>query len=122
MLENIVSLAVRIAEPGQGLGHGVVDNLDDTAAHQPLVFYQCNVRFYPGCVAVHHEGDCTCRGYDRDLSVLVAETFTERQCIIPGLDSCLPKVRRNGLFADLVRMCSVHVDNTQEGFLVRAVA
>src|SRR5438477_13022267 len=99
-----------------------VYDLDDAAAHEPLVLDQVNVWLDPGGVAVHHERDRPRRGDHGYLRVLEAEPLPKRQGLIPGPYRCINEILRNILARNLASVGSMHSDNVEEGLLVARVA
>src|SRR5918996_2610301 len=59
VFDNRLALLTIIAEAFECPWNGGVDDLEQPAANQPLVFDQRNVRFDPSGVAVHQEGNGT---------------------------------------------------------------
>ena len=74
----------RISEVHQRLRNGVVDDLDDAAADQLLVFHQRQIGLDAGGVAIHHEADGAGGSEHGDLRILVAVLFAEGQRRVPG--------------------------------------
>src|SRR5213596_2554440 len=56
---------------------GLIDNFEHAAARKQLVFYQRDVRFNPGRVAVYQETDRARRGEHGDLRVAITVTLSE---------------------------------------------
>jgi hypothetical protein len=46
-----------VAQATQRFGHGLVDDLEQAAADQLLVFHKRDVRLDARCVTVHHKGN-----------------------------------------------------------------
>src|SRR5437868_7848741 len=81
---DFAALFRRVAELHQCLRHSVVDNLDEPAANELLVFHQCEVRLDARGVAIHHEADGA-RGSEHGyLRILETEFFTVMQRGVPG--------------------------------------
>ena len=80
-----VDLVGRVAELEEGLGDGVVDDLDHAAADQLLVLDQGQIGLNAGGVAVHHEADGAGGRQDRGLRVAIAVSFAVNQGHIPGI-------------------------------------
>ena len=55
--DDLLHLLGRVAQLDQRGGHGIVDDLDDAAAHQLLVLDQREIGLDAGGVAIHHEAD-----------------------------------------------------------------
>ena len=85
VLDDVLDLLDVVAQPLERPRHGVVDDLQQAAADQFLVFDQRDVGLDAGGVAVHHEGDGAGGRQDRDLRIFYAEFFGFRAGLIPGL-------------------------------------
>ena len=55
----------------------LIDNLEHSAAREQLVFYERNVRFDSGGVAIHQETDCARRREHGDLRVTKSVALTD---------------------------------------------
>ena len=85
MGDDHLHLLGRIAQLDQRLRHGVVDDLDDPAAHQLLVFHQRQVGLDAGGVAIHHEADGAGRRDHRSLRVAEADALAQGIGIVPAI-------------------------------------
>src|SRR5438874_6437437 len=73
----------RVAELGQSLWNGVVDNLDESAADELLVLDERKIGLDTGGVAIHHETDGSGVSENRDLGILETVLFAEGQSFVP---------------------------------------
>src|ERR1700692_2669628 len=74
----------RIAQLHQRCGNRVVNNLDDAAPNELLVFYEREIGLDAGRVAIHHEADGAGGSEYGDLRILEAEFFAESESVVPG--------------------------------------
>src|SRR5437868_11997222 len=75
--DDLFGLLRCVAELDESLRDGVVDNFDDAATDQLLVFHKCEIGFDAGCVAVHHETDRSGGCEDGGLGIAEASLSTE---------------------------------------------
>src|SRR6267143_6768 len=120
--QNLVGLGERVSQSPQGFWNCTVCDLDDSAADQPLVLDECDVRLDAGCVAVHHGRDRSRRRDHGYLRVLETEPLAERQSLIPRAYRGVNQILRNIITRNLPGVGSVHSDDVEEGFLVARVA
>ena len=113
VVDDVADLAGGVAQPLQGHGHGVVDDLDHAPAHQPLVLHQGQVGLDAGGVAVHHEGDGARGGDDRSLGVAVAVLLALGQGAVPGVLGGGQQRRGNVPRVDAAEGVAVHGDDAQ---------
>src|SRR5579875_873820 len=85
MRHNPLGLFGRIAELDERLWNRVVDDLDDAAAYQFLVFHQREVRLHTCRVAIHHETDSACGGQHRGLSIAITGALPKLVRMTPAL-------------------------------------
>ena len=83
--DDLLDLGLVIAQGAERLGHGLVDDLEVAAAGQLLEFYQREVGFDAGGIAVHDEADCAGGRDDRRLGIAIAMRFAQRDREVPGL-------------------------------------
>ena len=122
IIQNLICLTCGVSESLQGFWNCAVYDLDDSAAHEPLVLDQGNVWLNARRVAVHHEGDRPRRRDHGYLGVLEAEPLPKRQGLVPGPYCCINQILRNILARNLASVGSMHPDNVEEWFLVARVA
>ena len=114
--------AGRVAQLDERLRHGVVDDLDDAAAHQLLVLDQRQVGLDAGGVAIHHEADGAGGRDHRHLRVAVAVAAAGFVGVVPALLRALVERRGNVVAVDAAHRVAMHADHFQERLLVRRVA
>src|SRR5262249_35510380 len=73
--DDFAGLLGSVAELHEGLRNGVVDNLDDTAADELCVLYECEVGLDACSVAIHHETDGAGGSEHGDLRILETKLF-----------------------------------------------
>src|SRR4029077_10433156 len=122
ILENLASLGLGIAELGEGFRNSIVDYLDYSASHEPLVFDQGNVRFDAGGVAVHHERDRSSGCDDGYLGVLESKSLSQGESVIPRLEGGFQQLLGDSLRRNLVSMRPVHVDHVEEWLLIDSIS
>ena len=93
---DLRDLGLAVAERAQGLGHGLVDDLEVAAAGQLLELHQREVGLDAGGVAVHHQADGAGRRDHGRLRVAVAVLLAERDGLVPGALGRLDQRRRPG--------------------------
>ena len=92
--DDVVDLAVGVAEPMQGAGHRLVDDLEVAAAGELLELDQREVGLDAGRVAVHDQADRAGRGDHGDLGVAVAVLLAELQGLVPSAAGRVEQVAR----------------------------
>ena len=122
VVNDVADLIGLVTQALQGHGDGVVDDLDDAAAHQPLVFHQGEVGLDAGGVAVHHESDGAGGSNDGGLGVAVAELLARGQRLVPGV---LGRGQQRGgdvLGVDAAQGVAVQGDDVQHSVPVLRIA
>ena len=85
VLDDRFDRLLGVAQLAQRPRHGVVDNLQRTAADHLLELHERQVRLDPGGVTVHHQADSSGRCEHRGLRVAVAVLLPQRQHVGPDL-------------------------------------
>src|SRR2546428_2901056 len=109
--QSLPRLASRVSEFLQAVRDRAVHYLDDSAAHEPRVLDQGNIRLNPGRVAVHHERNRPRRRDHGYLCVLEAEPLTQRESLVPRPYRSINQILRNILARNLARVRSMHSDD-----------
>ena len=120
--DDLLHLLGRVAQLDERLRHGVVDDLDDAAAHQFLVLHQRQVGLDAGGVAIHHEADGAGGRDHGHLRVAVAVAAAGFVGLVPALLRALVERRGNVVAVDAAHRVAVHADHFQERLLVGRVA
>src|SRR5438046_9882392 len=97
IIQNLICLTCGVSESLQGFWNCGVYDLDDSAAHEPLVLDQGNVWLNARRVAVHHEGDRLRRRDHGYLGVVEADPLAKRPGLVPGPYCCLDITLRHTL-------------------------
>ncbi len=83
--DDVVDLALVVAERRQRFRDAAVDDLEIAAAGELLELDQREIGLDAGGVAVHHQADRAGRRDDGGLGVAVAEILAHRERVVPGL-------------------------------------
>ncbi|OPZ97138.1 MAG: hypothetical protein BWY71_01713 [Planctomycetes bacterium ADurb.Bin412] len=113
LMNDFANLIFRIAQLFQGHPHGLIDDLEHTAAGQQFIFDQGDIRFDAGGIAVHHETDGPGWGQHGYLAIAIAVQLAHLQCCVPAFLRRRNQIRRTELFADIHDRRPVHPDNAE---------
>ena len=116
--DDDVRLPLVVAELAQGLGHGLVDDLQEAAADQLLVLDEGDVRLHAGGVAIHHEGDRAGGGEHGDLAVAQAVLVAEEDHLVPRALGGLQEVHGHVGGIDLLDRVAVLAHHPQHRLMV----
>ena len=83
--DNLLHLRGRVAQLDERGGDGIVDDLDDAAAHQFLVLDEREIGLDAGGVAIHHEADGAGGRDHGDLRVAIAALPPAFVSVVPAL-------------------------------------
>jgi len=116
--DDLLDLGFGVAQPVQGRGDGLVDQLEFSAADEPFVFDQGNVRFDAGGVAVHHKADGAGRCQHSHLGIAEAPAFAHLVGVVPDFIGGVGQRGGDEVGVDLVECGAVFADNPQHRFAV----
>ena len=122
VLDDVVDLRARVAQPLERHGDRLVDDLHHPAADELLVLDQRDVRLDAGGVAVHHEADGAGRRQHGGLRVAVAEVLAELHRIVPGLLGGVVEIGGDVLRVDVLDRVAVLAHDAEERLAVLVVA
>ena len=80
---DLLDLGRAVAQFLQCGGHGMVDDLEISAACELFELHQCEIRLDAGRVAIHHQTDGACGGNHGRLGVAIAVLFAKAQRLVP---------------------------------------
>ena len=112
-------LGVAVAQRPQRQRHGLVDDLQHTAAGQLLVLDQGDIRLDARGVAIHHETDRARGGQHRGLGIAEAIALAVGQHLVPEVAGGLLQMLWRGL--DLLDLLPVHLHHAQHRLAVLVV-
>ncbi len=81
--DHVVDLRLIVTHIAQGFGHAAIDDFEVAAARQFLELHQCEIGFDAGCIAIHHQTNCSGRRDDGGLRVAEAKIFAHGKRIVP---------------------------------------
>ena len=91
----------------------LIDNLEHAATGQQLVFYQCNVGFDSGCVAIHQETDRARRREHRYLCVAIAMALPKFSRALPNFRSFFFQMRKLFRLRDFAHCTAMQLNHVQ---------
>ena len=107
-----------IAEFDERGRNSVVDDLDDAAANQLLVFDESEIGLNAGGVAIHHEPDGAGGRDDGGLRVAITGALAEFVGVAPTLIGGAEESGRNALSIHAVNRFPVHADHIEKRLLI----
>ena len=118
VIDDLGDVLGRVAEPHQRLRHGVVDDLDHAAAHQPLLLHEREVGLDAGGIAIHHEADRARGSEHGDLRILVAELFAQFERRIPRFLRGAQQRRLHVFLLDRPQRIAMHANHVEHRLAV----
>ena len=103
----------RIAQPRQPFRHSAIDNLEQAAAGQQLVFHQRNVRLDAGCVTVHQKSNCARRRKYCYLCIPVTRLLSFFERALPTFARLFLQIIEFGAWLNCLYRILVLLDNTE---------
>ena len=118
VFDDSVHLFPAVSQPPQSLRNGLIDDLEQAASDQLLVFHQGDVRLHPRGVAVHHEPDGSGRCQHRHLGILIAIFLSLGQSIAPATPDGLVEILRQSGCGQLGSGILVFANHPQHRFAI----
>ena len=113
-IHNLCRLLVGITKLEERFGNNVIDDLDEPAAHQLLVFHQSQIRLNARGIAIHHEADGAGRSKHGDLCVTEAMLHAAPERLLPNALRRLPERIGNVARVNARERLLVHRNHPQE--------
>src|SRR5207245_8532234 len=114
--DDVLDFLGAVAQAPERLRHGTVHNLQHAAPGEQFVFHQRDVRFHPGGVAVHEEGDGAGRREHRDLGISIALLPSEGERPVPTFAGLFLEVMKFLARLNFFDRFTMKPDNVQHGF------
>src|ERR1035437_10053132 len=109
--DDLLHLFGRVAQFDEGGGDGIVDDLDDAAAHQLLVLDEREIGLDAGGIAIHHEADGAGGRDHGHLRVAIAALAAAFVSVVPALPGALHHGGGHAVGIDAADGIAVHADD-----------
>src|SRR5262249_1493592 len=113
MRDDALDLIGTVAEFFQRRFDRLVDDLEHAASGEKLVFYESNIGFNSGGIAIHQETDRAGGREDSYLCITVAMTISKIRCFVPGARCFFFQMRELLRIRDLVHRAAMQLDHFQ---------
>ena len=114
--DDVFDFLRAVAETAQRIGHAAIDDFQHAAAGEELVFYQRDVGFDAGRIAVHQERDGAGRGEHGDLRVAAAVLAAFGERAFPGFARLVLQIIEFLARLDLFDGVAMLLNDAEHGF------